>query len=578
MSKLLRQLVKEGILDKEEALSLDYEIRNSRKKEEEVLLERRVLPEDVLFSIKSRLLGVPLRKVSLDDISSDLLELVPEESARFYQIAPLGKHDKTLEIGMVWPEDLKAKEAIKFLARRGGFSYKIFLITPSNLKEVLKKYRAPRREVGKALEELESETKAKEEIKPKKIEVEEMERIVEEAPISKVVGVIIRYAVEAEASDIHIEPTREKLRVRFRILGVLHSSIFLPLKVHPAVVARVKILSKLRIDETRIPQDGRFSAKINGREIDFRVSTFPTTLGEKVAIRVLDPTAGLKSFDELGLEGTSFKIIKEAMKKPYGMILVTGPTGSGKTTTLYAILRELNKEAVNIVTLEDPVEYLLDGINQSQVKPEIGYDFAQGLRHILRQDPNIIMVGEIRDEETAALAIHAALTGHLVLSTIHTNNALGVIPRLIDLKIKPYLISPSLLIALSQRLIRTLCPFCKKKIKPKKEIEEMLLKEINGFPEAVKKRIKIPKPFFVYKAVGCKKCNYTGYGGRIGLFEVLKMTDELGEIILRQPSELKISEEAKRQGMLTMKQDGVLKVLEGNTSVEEVLRVAEEKY
>jgi len=578
MSKLLRQLVKEGILDKEEALSLDYEIRNSRKKEEEVLLERRVLPEDVLFSIKSRLLGVPLRKVSLDDISSDLLELVPEESARFYQIAPLGKHDKTLEIGMVWPEDLKAKEAIKFLARRGGFSYKIFLITPSNLKEVLKKYRAPRREVGKALEELESETKAKEEIKPKKIEVEEMERIVEEAPISKVVGVIIRYAVEAEASDIHIEPTREKLRVRFRILGVLHSSIFLPLKVHPAVVARVKILSKLRIDETRIPQDGRFSAKINGREIDFRVSTFPTTLGEKVAIRVLDPTAGLKSFDELGLEGTSFKIIKEAMKKPYGMILVTGPTGSGKTTTLYAILRELNKEAVNIVTLEDPVEYLLDGINQSQVKPEIGYDFAQGLRHILRQDPNIIMVGEIRDEETAALAIHAALTGHLVLSTIHTNNALGVIPRLIDLKIKPYLISPSLLIALSQRLIRTLCPFCKKKIKPKKEIEEMLLKEINGFPEAVKKRIKIPKPFFVYKAVGCKKCNYTGYGGRIGLFEVLKMTDELGEIILRQPSELKISEEAKRQGMLTMKQDGILKVLEGNTSVEEVLRVAEEKY
>ncbi len=577
MSKLLRQLVKEGILDKEEALSLDYEIRNSKKKEEEVLLERRVLPEDVLFSIKSRLLGVPFKRISLDEISSDLLELVPEESARFYQIAPLGKHDKTLEIGMVWPEDLKAKEAIKFLARRGGFSYKIFLITPSALKGVLKKYRAPRREVGKALEELESEAKAKEG-KEKKIEEEEMERIVEEAPISKVVGVIIRYAVEAEASDIHIEPTRKKLRVRFRILGVLHSSIFLPLKIHPAVVARVKILSKLRIDETRIPQDGRFSAKINGREIDFRVSTFPTTLGEKVAIRILDPTTGLKSFDELGLEGTSFKIIKEAMKKPYGMILVTGPTGSGKTTTLYAILKELNKEAVNIVTLEDPVEYFLDGINQSQVRPEIGYDFAQGLRHILRQDPNVIMVGEIRDEETAALAIHAALTGHLVLSTIHTNNALGVIPRLIDLKVKPYLISPSLLIALSQRLVRTLCPFCKKKTKPKKEIEEMLLKEIDGFPAPVKKTIKIPKPIFIYKAAGCKKCNYTGYSGRIGLFEVLKMTDELGETILRQPSELRIAEEAKRQGMLTMKQDGVLKVLEGLTSVEEVLRVAEEKY
>ncbi len=570
-------MVKEGILDKEEALSLDYEIRNSGKKEEEVLLEKRIVSEDVLFGIKSRLLGFPLKKVSLDKVSSDLLELVPEESARFYQIAPLGKHNKTLEIGMVWPEDLKAREAIKFLARRGGFSYKIFLITPSNLREVLKKYRAPRREVGKALEELESEIRS-EEIRGKKIEIEEMERMVEEAPISKVVGVIIRYAVEAEASDIHIEPTREKLRVRFRILGILHSSILLPLKIHPAVVARVKILSKLRIDETRIPQDGRFSAKISGKEIDFRVSTFPTTLGEKVAIRVLDPTTGLKSFDQLGLEGSSFEIVKKAIKKPYGMILATGPTGSGKTTTLYAVLRELNKEAVNIVTLEDPVEYFLDGVNQSQVRPEIGYNFAQGLRHILRQDPNVIMVGEIRDEETAALAIHAALTGHLVLSTIHTNNALGVIPRLIDLKIKPYLISPSLLIALSQRLVRTLCPFCKKKIKPQKEMEKMLLREIDGLPEAVKKKIKIPKPLFIYQAVGCKKCNHTGYGGRIGLFEVLKMTDKLREIILREPSELKISEEAKRQGMLTMKQDGVLKVLKGLTSVEEVLRVAEEKY
>jgi len=577
MSKLLRQLVKEGILDKEEALSLDYEIRSSGKKEEEVLLERRIVSEDVLFGIKSRLLGFPLKKVSLDKVSSDLLELVPEESARFYQIAPLGKHNKTLEIGMVWPEDLKAREAIKFLARRGGFSYKIFLITPSNLKEILKKYRAPRREVGKALEELESEIRS-EEIRGRRVGVEEMERMVEEAPISKVVGVIIRYAVEAEASDIHIEPTREKLRVRFRILGILHSSILLPLKIHPAVVARVKILSKLRIDETRIPQDGRFSAKINGKEIDFRVSTFPTTLGEKVAIRVLDPTTGLRSFDQLGLEGSSFEIVKKAIKKPYGMILVTGPTGSGKTTTLYAILRELNKEAVNIVTLEDPVEYFLDGINQSQVRPEIGYSFAHGLRHILRQDPNIIMVGEIRDEETAALAIHAALTGHLVLSTIHTNNALGVIPRLIDLKIKPYLISPSLLIAISQRLVRTLCPFCKKKIKPQKEMEKMLLREIDGLPEAVKKEIKIPKPLFIYQAVGCKKCNHTGYGGRIGLFEVLKMTDKLREIILREPSELKISEETKRQGMLTMKQDGILKVLEGVTSVEEVLRVAEEKY
>lgn len=572
---LVQQLVQRGVLEKETALSLEYEIKSSGKKEEEFLLERRIVPEELLFDLKSKVLNVSVKKISPDEISLKTLELIPEESAKFYQMIPIGMKNDILEVGMVYPEDLKAKEALKFLARQGKFSYNIFLITPTDFREVLKKYRTLKTEVTAALEELETEMKVEKIERP--LAAEEMVRLAEEAPISKVVGVMLRYAVDSRASDIHIEPTREKLRARFRVLGILHSSIFLPLKILPAVVARVKILSDLRIDETRIPQDGRFSAKIEEKEIDFRVSTFPTSRGEKVALRILDPTLGLKSFDELGLTGRSFEVLKSSIKKPYGMILVTGPTGCGKTTTLYAILQGLNKEGVNIVTLEDPIEYYLDGINQSQTRPEIGYNFAQGLRHILRQDPNIIMVGEIRDEETADLAIHAALTGHLVLSSIHTTTALGVIPRLIDLGIKPYLISPALSIALAQRLARALCPLCKKKIKPSKEIEEMILKEIENFPEIIKKEINLPNPFSMYQPVGCKKCNQVGYSGRIGLFEVLKMTDLLGEIILKEPSEIKIMEEAKRQGMLTMKQDGILKVLEGITTIEEVLRVAEEK-
>jgi len=401
--------------------------------------------------------------------------------------------------------------------------------------------------------------------------------LAEEAPITKIVAVILRHAVEGDASDVHIEPTREKLKIRFRLLGFLHSSIFLPLRIHPAVVARVKILSNLKIDETRIPQDGRFSTKINGKDVDFRVSTLPTTLGEKVAIRVLDPAVGLKNFEELGLEGRNFKIMQEAIQKPYGMLLATGPTGCGKTTTLYAILRLLNNEGVNIVTLEDPVEYFIEGINQSQVKPEIGYNFSIGLRHILRQDPDIIMVGEIRDSDTAALATHAALTGHVVLSTIHTSNSLGVIPRLIDLGVQPYLIPSSLSVAIAQRLVRRLCDSCKKEKKPPEKIKDLILKEIAELPPDIQRDFKIPKTLKIWEAQGCKECGNSGFTGRIGLFEVLSMTEQLSEIILKEPSETKIFQEAKRQGMITMKQDGILKVLSGVTTIEEVLRVAEEK-
>jgi len=573
---LIKQLIEKGIVDKEKALSLEFEIKQSGRKEEDVIMETGLVPETVLFGLKSENLKIPLKEVAVEQVPLKTLELIPEETAKYYQMIPLEKAEKYLEIGMIYPEDLKAQEALKFLARQGKFNYKVFLITPNTFKNLLKQYRTLKREVGLALEELETELK-EEGIKTKSQTAAEFERMAEEAPITKIVAVVLRYAVEGSASDIHIEPTREKLRVRFRFLGNLHSSIFLPLTILPAVVARIKILSNLKIDETRVPQDGRFSTQINGKSIDFRVSIFPTTLGEKVAIRVLDPATGLKSFEDLGLEERNLKVVKEGISKPYGLILATGPTGCGKTTTLYAILQILNKEEVNIVSIEDPVEYFIEGINQSQVKPEIGYDFANGLRHILRQDPDIIMVGEIRDEETANLVIHAALTGHIVLSTLHTSNALGVIPRLIDMGIKPYLLPSVLQLAMAQRLVRKLCDSCKKKIKPTPEIKNLILKEIDGLPPAIKKDIKLPASFEIFAPQGCQKCGSTGYSGRIAVFEILSMTDSLAEIILKEPSEVSILEEAKRQGMITMKQDGILKVLRGVTTIEEILRVAEEK-
>ena len=572
---LLKQLVQKGLLNKEKVAFLEHEIKESGRREEEVILGEGIVPERVLFDFKSENLKIPLKEISVDQVSLETLELISEETAKYYQMIPIQKTEKFLEVGMVYPEDLKAQEALKFFARQGNFDYKVFLITPTTFKNLLKQYRTLKREVGMALEELETELKEEVGIKPRTSA--EFERMAEEAPITKIVAVILRHAVEGKASDIHIEPTKEKLRIRFRFLGVLYSSIFLPLRVHMAVIARIKIISNLKIDETRIPQDGRFSTKVNEKSIDFRVSTFPTTLGEKVAIRVLDPATGLKSFEELGIESRNLKAIKEGISKPYGLILSTGPTGCGKTTTLYAILQLLNKEEVNVVTLEDPAEYFIEGINQSQVKPEISYDFLIGLRHILRQDPDVIMVGEIRDEETASLVIHAALTGHIVLSTLHTSNALGVIPRLIDMGVKPYLIPPVLQLAIAQRLVRRLCDNCKEKIKPGPKIQDLILKEIEKFPSTIKNSPRLKKPLSIFINKGCPKCSQTGFSGRIGVFEILTMTESLSDIILKEPSETMIKKEAENQGMITMKQDGILKVLNGITTIEEVLRVAEEK-
>ena len=573
---LIQELIKRKIIDKRAGAQLKMEAKGSNKAIEEIILKEEILSEQTLFKLKSQLLKIPLKQVVPEKISPEVLELIPKESAQYYKMVPLKKEKNSFEVGMVYPEDSQAQEALKFLTRQSKLSYNSFLITLSDFKKCLERYRVPQQEMEKALERLESEIKVegKEEVA---IEKEEFKRLVEEAPIIKMVSVILRQAVEGNASDIHIEPTQENLKVRYRLDGILHSSLFLPLKAHPAIVARIKILSSLKIDETRIPQDGRFSAKIGEKNIDFRVSTFPTILGEKVVLRILDPEKGLKSLEKLGLNKENFNKVKKSLGRPYGMILVTGPTGCGKTTTLYALLRILNTEGVNIVTLEDPVEYFIAGISQSQIKPEINYTFAKGLRQIFRQDPDIIMVGEIRDEETAELAVQAALTGHLVFSTLHTNNASDVIHRLIDMGIKPFLLSPSLAMALSQRLVRVLCPFCKRRVKASAKARKFILETIEQMPAFSRKKIKVPEPLYIFEAKGCKKCNFKGYSGRTGIFELIEMTDKLAEIIIRLPVKTKILEEARRQGMISMKEDGVLKVLEGITSIEEIMRAIEEE-
>ncbi len=575
MSDLIQKLVEKGIITEKDAVVLESDVKTSGKKEEEVIIGKDIFPEKALFQLKSDIIGIPFKEVETEEISLKALEFISEESAKYYKMVPLKIDGNTLEVGMVFPEDLKAQEVLNFLARQNNFSYKIFLITISNFSEVLKQYRTLKKEFSRALESLEGELQ--EEKEGSKIFTGELDSrpLAEDAPVIKMVAVILKYAVDGAASDVHIEPFKDKSRVRFRIDGLLHSSIFLPSKIHPAIVARIKILSNLKIDETRIPQDGRFSTMVYDKEIDFRVSTFPTSLGEKVVMRVLVSGEGIHSLEDLGIEERNLKMVKEAYSKPYGLILATGPTGSGKTTTLYSLLNILNQEGVNIVTLEDPIEYFIKGVNHSQIRPDIGYSFPQGLRHILRQDPDIIMVGEARDEETATLVIHAALTGHIVLSTLHTNNAIGVIPRLIDMGIPPFLIPSAMSIAIGQRLVGMLCPHCKKKKRITEEVRKIFEKEIANLPEKMKEKVNLSFSE-VYEAVGCKKCNWRGYKGRIGLYEILVMTDQLAEIVVSGPTEEKIWKEARRQEMITIKQDGILKILKGITSVEEVLRVGEE--
>ncbi len=542
---------------------------------EDLIYQGRLADEVAVAKVKSEMLGIPYKKVNVDAVTDALIALIPKETSKTYQVIPVEKNGDMLVVGMLRPDNLQAQEALKFIAKQERVSLGVYLVTPSDIAAVWRKYSPYKNEVDSAVEEMGNVKQ----VDSLLVSLEEDRGAGEEAPIIKIVAATLREAVERKASDIHIEPERLRLRIRFRIDGDLGEVSSMPLALAQPVISRVKVLSRLKLDETRIPQDGRFRVVITGRDIDFRVATFPTPSGEKVVLRVLDPTTGLKSLQELGFSDYNFEILQHAIGSPYGMILITGPTGSGKSTTLYAILQKMNSEEVNIVTLEDPVEYFMDGVNQSQVKPEIGYDFSSGLRQILRQDPDIIMVGEIRDAETANLAVNAALTGHLMLSTLHTNNSIGVVPRLIDLGVPGFLLASSLNLMLAQRLVGRLCPKCKKERQVSGEAENIIEKELADLPESVRSNLKFKKPYTSWHAEpdpNCDVCNGKGISGRVALFEIFKMTRNLSDIISRGFTENALIAEAKTQGMVFMRQDGILKALAGDVSLEEVLRETEE--
>ncbi len=507
------------------------------------------------------------------EIAGNVLEFIPQDSAIHYRIVPLGIKDGVLEVGALNPNDLEARDALNFISAKIGMPYKLYAINEEDFQTALGKYEGLSGEVTKSLSELESElsTEATSESKKSKEsgaeEKTETARIVEDAPVTKIVATIVSYASEGKASDIHIEPTRENVRVRFRVDGELNTSLILPLKVHSAVVARIKILSNMRLDEKRKPQDGRFSATIAERKIDFRVSTFPTYYGEKIVMRILDQSQGIRTLDDLEFSEKNLKIIREALKRPYGLILISGPTGSGKSTTLYAMLNELDRDHRNVLSLEDPIEYSIDGVSQSQIYPEIDYTFATGLRTTFRQDPDIIMVGEIRDKETAQLAIQAALTGHLVFSTIHTNNAIGVIPRLVNMGVEPYLIAPTLILVMAQRLVRKLCPDGGKAIEIKDSIKLMIDKQFEDLPEKFKKEIPFGKE--MYGIVPTKEC-LTGISGRVAVTEVIEMDNDLETAILQNAAEPELYKVARDKGVLSMKEDAILKAMRRIVPFEEI--------
>lgn len=573
---LVEELTKAGYIAKADVKTLENLAQEQNKDFGQILIDQGVMPEDDFINFKSKVYQLPIVRLEEIDLDKEALKEIPEDTVTFYKIVPFAKASGTLKVGIIDPEDNNALEALKFVAGRAGLSVEKYLIGYKDFSNVVRNYRTLTGEVGEALESLAEELEKKE-VKEGPIKTR-LEELSAEAPITRIVAVIVRHAVETRASDIHVEPFEDRVRVRFRIDGVLTTALTLPKNLHSAIVTRVKILSDLKIDETRLAQDGRFATKLGERKIDFRVSTFPTKNGEKVVMRILDPLAGVVTLNDLGLEGRSLDVLRRGMTKPFGSILITGPTGSGKSTTLAAMLRVMNTEDINIVTLEDPIEYFVDGVNQSQVHEEIGYTFANGLRHILRQDPDVIMVGEIRDRETAGLATQAALTGHIVLSTLHTNDSMGVVPRLIDMKVEKYLIPPTLNVAAAQRLLRRLCSDCKIKAKANSGEEKIISDAIDTMPPGYKEELYSDKGYIIHKPNTknpCRSCAGKAYKGRIGIFEMVEMTDELEKIILGTLSEAAMREEARRQGMITMFQDGILKVLHGVVSLEELLEVAQ---
>ncbi len=541
--------------------------------------------EDALLAFKSEYFSLPSMTLEKKGVDAEVLKLFPRETMDQYGMIPLSIENGVMNVGIINPENTETTDALQFISSKNGLAFKLFVIRKKDYDKVTQQYQGFSSEVSKALSDLDSEGPNAPglEFKDSTSDIvdinapnqvlsgkkEEGGKIVEDAPVIKIVAVMLRHATEGNASDIHIENDGAEVKVRFRVDGILHTSLKLPLNVYSGVVARVKILAKLRLDEKRRPQDGGFSVKINNRKVDFRVSTFPAYYGEKVVLRILDQEKGVKSLEDLDFSKDHFAMIKKALELPYGLIIISGPTGSGKSTTLYAMLNALDREGRNVVSLEEPVEYQIEGVTQSQVRPEIGYTFATGLRSVLRQDPDIIMVGEIRDAETAQLAIQAALTGHLVLSTLHTNTSIGIVPRLVDMGIDPYLIAPTLRLAVAQRLAQRSCEDATREVAMDETVRTMIMDQFKDLPDEFKSSLGITSK--VIQTTSSPTCP-SGTRGRIAIFEMFEVTKDIERMILETPTEQDLYKALRVKGMITMKEDALLKSLKGEIPLKEVYK------
>lgn len=570
--KNLREvLLDQGKIDAAKAEEINLRQVKTGESEEEIVRAMRIVDEESLVKAKAELLRVEY--VNLDSIgfSPEALALVPESVAQKYKVVPysMDPRNRTLSVTMANPLDI---ETIEFLEKKAGMKVRAAISTEKQINEFIsEKYvreKGITSEVSKALDERKKDEG--------KTLADTAKKVSAEAPVAKIVTTILEFAVKSRASDIHMEPQEDNVRIRYRIDGILQEKYMLPRNVHEAVVSRIKILSSLKIDEKRVPQDGRFFFSSDGNDVDLRVSTLPTTYGEKVVMRLLKKSQKVPSLPDLGLRGLALKNLMEAIERPHGIIIVCGPTGSGKTTTLYSVLDKVATSKVNVVTIEDPVEYQMKGVNQVQVNTQAGLTFASALRSFLRQDPNVIMVGEVRDTETAELAINASLTGHLVFSTLHTNDAAGVPPRMLDMGVEPFLLVSSLTCVVGQRVLRKVCKECIGETEMTPDIESEMKATLGPIYNMItEKWAKDGKTVKMPKVVGCEKCNNTGYFGRIAIYEVMPMTEKIAKLVVEKAAASEIQKQAMSDGMLTMKQDGYVKVLEGVTTLEEVLRVAQ---
>jgi len=577
-SQLKAFLLDSGLIKAETLKKAAEEAKKSGKPLRQILLNKNYLKEDELRRLEAYILGIPFVDLSKETIPFSILQIIPEPIARKHNVIAYKKTGDTIEVAMLDPDDL---QTIEFIKKKAGLKILTRLTTPESIQNALRQYQKTlEAEFGEIIEK-EAKTFEVSREEEKAIETEELKRLAEDLPVIKIVDTLIRHAILQSASDIHIEPMEKEVLVRYRIDGILHDAMNLPKQIATGIVARIKVLANLKLDEHRLPQDGRFKLESDEYRISFRVSVLPVYDGEKIVMRLLPENIKGYTLEELGFWGINLERIHRAIKKPTGIILVTGPTGSGKTTTLYTVIEMLNTPKVNISTVEDPIEYRIPRVNQTQVRPEIGLTFANGLRSLLRQDPNVIMVGEIRDNETASLAINAALTGHLVLSTLHTNSAAGAIPRLIDMKVEPFLIASTLTAVISQRLVRRLCEGYEKYrlgeeeiLGLKKDINLERIVEILKREKVVGSKISL-KDIEWGRPKNTEQCP-DGYKGRIGIHEVLEITESIKELVVRNATSDEIEKRALEEGMLSMMDEGFIRAAQGVTSIEEVLRVANE--